>query len=135
MNRAPFGKLKTLGTAGPRVRFGSMPFPADDSAERMYAGQCAALNLEAVPQYRFAADDGRAWRADFAFLAARVLVEIDGGIWTRGAHGRPTDIVRNMRKQNHAARMGWRTLRFSPEDVRSGLALEETCAALRWRFK
>lgn len=71
-------------------------------------------------QYRFAKELGREWRADFAFVAERVLVEIDGGIWTQGAHGHPTDLVRNMEKRNDAVLLGWWLLAFPTRDVKGG---------------
>jgi len=66
----------------------------------------------------------RKWRADCVFPDYKLICEIDGGIWIRGAHGHPTDIIRNMTKQNDAMLLGFTVLRFTPAEVRSGHAVE-----------
>jgi very-short-patch-repair endonuclease len=62
-------------------------------------------------EFRFAPP--RKWRADWGFPEYHVLVEVDGGVWLKhgGRHG--TDQDRD--KLNHAAALGYRVLRFSPE--------------------
>lgn len=54
----------------------------------------------------------RRWRADFAFVDERVLVEIEGGVWTRGRHTRGRGFVRDCEKYNAATLAGWAVLRF-----------------------
>jgi very-short-patch-repair endonuclease len=68
------------------------------------------------------------WYFDFAFVSFKVLVEIDGGIFRPGggAHSHPVDITRNMSKQNDAALAGFVTLRFTPQEVKSGHAIAFT---------
>jgi very-short-patch-repair endonuclease len=62
-----------------------------------------------VAEYQFAWP--RRWRFDFAFVAERVAVEMDGGQWVAngGRHNRDSD----RDKLNQAAALGWRVLRFS----------------------
>jgi len=94
--------------------------------ERLFAHQCAAVGIAApIPQYQFARELGRLWAADFAWPDLKLLVEIEGGIHKRGggAHSRPMGILRDMEKSNHAVLLGWRVLRFSTDQVRSGDAL------------
>ena len=71
--------------------------------------QHAGISAGVQPEYRFA--DPRRWRFDFAWPAARVAVEFDGGQWVLlgGRHNRDSD----REKLNHAAALGWRVLRFS----------------------
>ena len=40
-------------------------------------------------EYRFRHE--RRWRADFAQMEARVLIEIEGGIWVNGRHNHARD--------------------------------------------
>jgi very-short-patch-repair endonuclease len=83
-------------------------------------------------EYRFAQSAmGREWEWDIAYPERLVAIEVDGGIWVQGAHAHPTTIIRNMEKRNWAARLGWRVLAFSPDQVRSGVALAFTEGLLR----
>ena len=66
---------------------------------------------------------GRKWRWDFAWPSKRLAVEIQGGIWTRGKHGRGSGIVNDMDKLNAATLAGWRVLQFANTHVRSGEAV------------
>lgn len=65
----------------------------------------------------------RMWRFDAAIPDFKLLVEVDGGVWTRGAHGHPLDITRNMAKRNDAALAGYFVLAFEPRQVKSRLAI------------
>lgn len=67
-------------------------------------------------EYPFAAEMRRRWRFDWAFPAYKVAVEVDGGQWQAhgGRHSRDTD----RDKLNHAAMLGWRVFRFSPQMLR-----------------
>jgi len=85
-------------------------------------------------EYRFAQEaNGRQWRWDIAFLEPRLAVEVDGGIWVKGAHGHPTTILRNMEKRNWGARLGWRVVCFTPDEIENGQALAFIEACLRSR--
>lgn len=75
------------------------------------------------PQLEFKFHPERKWRFDFAWLqegldgVARVALEVEGGIWTGGAHGRGSGIARDIEKYNAAAVCGWRVLRCQPKDL------------------
>ena len=64
-----------------------------------------------VTEYEFAASIGRRFRFDWAWLAAKVAVEVDGGQYAYRGGRHATDADRE--KLNFAAAMGWRVLRFS----------------------
>jgi very-short-patch-repair endonuclease len=82
-------------------------------------------------QYLFA-QPRRKFRADFAWPARLVYVEIDGGTWSRGRHVRGAGFARDCEKLNLATVLGWRGLRFTPGMI-GGAAVETVRAALAWQ--
>lgn len=72
-------------------------------------------NVEYVREHRF--HPPRKWRFDVAFLDAKVAVELEGGIWTRGRHVRPKGYKNDMEKYNAAQADGWVVLRFCANDI------------------
>jgi very-short-patch-repair endonuclease len=82
-------------------------------------------------EYKFALPS-RQFRADFAFVAERVLVEVDGGQWH--AHGGRHNTDKDREKLNLAAALGYRVLRFSGAMLdRPDECAEVIKAALEWR--
>jgi len=71
-----------------------------------------------VAEYRF--HPTRRWRFDWAFLGARLAVEIDGGHWVRGrnSHHSPTGGSRDREKDRAAIMLGWRVLRYTTGDLK-----------------
>ena len=82
----------------------------------------AALWAEFVPELppvrEFCFHPTRKWRFDFAWPAARVAVEMEGGIWIGGGHTRGLIYAGNCEKYNAAAVLGWRLLRYVTNDLR-----------------
>jgi very-short-patch-repair endonuclease len=72
-------------------------------------------------EYRFAPP--RRYRADFAYPDQMLLIEVEGGVWTNGAHVRGGHYQSDCSKYNLAATMGFRVLRFTGDMIKSGLAL------------
>jgi very-short-patch-repair endonuclease len=96
--------------------------PIGNSAEQILAFQCIADGLtEFEQEYRF--DAKRRYRLDLAFPKQKVGVEINGGIFTQGAHGRPMNLLRDMEKANLLTLSGWRVLRYTPAQVKCGEAI------------
>jgi very-short-patch-repair endonuclease len=62
----------------------------------------------------------RRWRFDFACESLKIAIEVEGGAWTRGRHTRGTGFISDMLKYNRAATMGWRVLRYTPEQFSGG---------------
>jgi len=62
-------------------------------------------------EHRFHPD--RRWRFDFAWPAAQVAVECEGGIWTRGRHVRGRGFRNDCEKYNTATALGWRVFRVT----------------------
>ncbi|HAV5501241.1 TPA: DUF559 domain-containing protein [Acinetobacter baumannii] len=67
----------------------------------------------------------RKWRADFLITGTKILIEVEGGIWSGGRHTRGRGYIGDMEKYNSAAMMGFTVLRFSTEQVKSGLAVQQ----------
>jgi len=91
--------------------------------EDIFAAQLDSAGLTGyVREYQ--AIPGRKFRFDFAFMKERLLVEINGGTYSKGAHSTGTGINRDYEKGNLAVLNGWRVLSFDTKMVKSGAALE-----------
>ena len=112
-----------------RIRTARVPFALDR--------QCVLLGLpRPTAEYFFAAKqhltrDGlaqigqtkyRAWRIDWAFVPERLAVEVEGGYAAAGRHTRPSGFLSDLEKYNALAILGWRLVRVTPRQVRSGHA-------------
>lgn len=75
-----------------------------------------------TPEYRF--HPVRRWRVDYAWPDRKLAVEIEGGAWTGGRHTRGEGFLGDIEKYNALAYMGWRLLRFTPPQIKSGEFLE-----------
>lgn len=91
--------------------------------------QCRAVGLVApVSEYRF--HPVRRWRFDWAWPSLKVALEVEGGVFVKGRHSRGAGMVKDMEKYNAAAALGWRLVRVTPKQVRSGEALTSIEQAL-----
>lgn len=72
----------------------------------------------------------RKWRYDFA-LSKGILIDVDGAIWTQGHHTRGQGIEDDFEKMNEAALLGWRVLKFSTGQCKSGYAIETIKRAMQ----
>jgi very-short-patch-repair endonuclease len=90
------------------------------------------LRMTSVPapkrEYRF--HPTRKWRFDLAWPEQLVAVEVDGGGFVEGRHGRGAGLRSDSEKFSEAAAMGWRVLRVVPDHVDSGQALAWVMRAL-----
>lgn len=64
----------------------------------------------------------RKFMFDFAWPLDMIAVECEGGVWNMGRHTRPLGFISDCEKYNLAAMTGWRVLRFTEKDIRSGEA-------------
>lgn len=102
--------------------------------ERAYlAGVAIPLEVEGYPRPRAQVMliPGRRYRFDFAYLEARLAVEVSGQIWHKGAHTSGRGVTRDAAKANELACIGWRLLVFTPEMIADGTARDFTRRALR----
>ncbi len=59
----------------------------------------------------------RRWRADFAHLPSRTLIEIEGGIYVNGRHNRAAGFAADLEKYLEAALDGWRVVRLGQAEL------------------
>lgn len=59
----------------------------------------------------------RKFRFDYAIEEFKVAIEVEGGVFTKGAHGSITGILRDIEKYNLAAKDGWTILRTLPGKI------------------
>ena len=68
-----------------------------------------------VHEYRF--NPKRRWRFDFAHPASKVAIEIEGGTWVSGSHGRGARYGTDCEKYNAAILAGWQVFRLTTNMV------------------
>ena len=98
--------------------------PAGSEWEELFLLHLKADRLSPVREHQF--HDSRKWRFDFAFPAEKLAVEIEGGIYSGGRHTTGNGFKADCEKYNEAVLQGWRILRFTPDAVKSGRAIEVT---------
>jgi very-short-patch-repair endonuclease len=93
--------------------------------------QIRAMGLP-EPEREYRAIKGRMFRFDFAWTEPnhKLLVEVNGGTYTQGAHSTGQGIARDYEKANLAQLAGWRVLTFDCKAVKSGEAVEVVRRAL-----
>lgn len=103
--------------------------------ENTFAMQLDAVGLDGYAR-EYQAIPGRRYRFDFAFVSGKwqgknLLIEINGGTFTRGGHSTGLGIKRDYEKSNLAVKYGYKLLIFDSDMVKSGQALEFTEKMLR----
>ena len=83
---------------------------------RDFLANLAALRVPA-PTPEFVFHPTRKWRLDYAWPARKLALEVEGGVWSGGKHGRGSGIVKDMEKANGLALLGWRLLRVTPSEL------------------
>lgn len=77
------------------------------------------LKKEKLPipetEYKFCPE--RRWRFDYAWPKQKVAVEQEGGCWSYGRHTRGSGFIKDMEKYNKAVLLGWRVLRYTPDQM------------------
>ncbi|WP_239224983.1 DUF559 domain-containing protein [Acinetobacter baumannii] len=91
--------------------------------EVLLATHLRACKIGFEQEYKF--HPKRKWRADFLITGTKILIEVEGGIWSGGRHTRGKGYLGDMEKYNEAAAMGYTVLRFSTEQVKAGVAIKQ----------
>lgn len=82
-----------------------------------------------VREFKFAAPE-RNWAADFAWPEERVLLEVEGAVWSGGRHTRGSGYLADMLKYNSATLRGYKLLRCTPQQLCTSATLSLVRAAL-----
>jgi len=102
----------------------TMPRLGNDESTALFRALCKRAGLpEPVREYHFAKPD-RAWRFDFAWPDRGIALEVEGGIYSRGRHVRPSGFLKDMEKYNSAAARGWLVFRCTPQTLDSMTTVE-----------
>jgi len=96
---------------------------ARSEGEVTLATHLKAYGIEFEREFKFHSERG--WKADFHIIGKKILVEVEGGIWSGGRHTRGKGYISDMEKYNAATALGYQVYRFSTEQVKSGKAIEQ----------
>lgn len=66
----------------------------------------------------------RKWRFDYAIIDEKIAIEVEGGAFTNGRHTRGKGFIEDMAKYNEAVKLGWRLLRFTPDQLYTKTTLD-----------
>lgn len=97
-------------------------------AEFEFHLRAARLAFGCLSEFKF--HPTRRWRFDFAWPEKKLAVEIEGGVWTGGRHTRGKGFSEDCEKYSEAAVLGWRIIRVTGDQVRSGKAIQWVGRAL-----
>lgn len=103
----------------PKVKGEKVP----NEFEAKLARELKALKIDFEQEFYFHPD--RKWRADFHLIGKKILVEVEGGIWSGGRHTRGKGYIGDMEKYNAAVILGYQVIRFSTDQVKSGHAIQQ----------
>jgi very-short-patch-repair endonuclease len=86
-----------------------------------------------LPEREYECIPDRKFRWDMAWPEHKVAVEIQGGIWSKGAHSSGRGLLRDYEKLNLAQLHDWTVLFVAAEHIESGQAVEWIRDALELR--
>lgn len=88
--------------------------------EELLAWQLKAAGIEFEREFRPWIH--RRFRFDFK-LSGNLLVEVQGGIWTKGGHSTGIGISRDCEKYSMAVAAGYRVMPVTPNQIKAGQAI------------
>lgn len=83
-----------------------------------------------IPEEEYKFFPTRKWKFDFAYPDLMIAIEVEGGIWG-GRHTSGIGFQNDCEKYDVAALMGWKLLRFPPNMISSGVAIQFISLALQ----
>jgi len=95
-----------------RKKVSTKPLKAPSVLEARFMKLWDVLNGPPLErEYKFAPN--RRWRADFVQQEARILIEIEGGVWNSGRHLTAKGFLNDAEKYLAATLQGWTVLRLT----------------------
>jgi hypothetical protein len=70
---------------------------------------------ECIKEYRF--DTIRRWRIDYYFPELTLALEVEGGVYSKGRHVRPSGFIGDVCKYNAMTMMGIALIRVLPKEL------------------
>lgn len=100
-----------------RVRKGGVqPKGGTVVGDRLFLAILKQQGLPApTPEYQF--HPTRRWRWDWCWPDHKLALEVQGGIWAKGAHSSGVGIQRDIEKFSEGAALGWRLLLCEPKNL------------------
>lgn len=74
------------------------------------------------PEFRFAGELNRKFRADIGYPQEHLLIEIEGGNWTQGRHTRGQGYEDDCEKYSIASILGYTLIRVTYGMIQNGMA-------------
>ena len=116
MTTTESSKKKSLKSSQP-TGSSSLPKPRKESSlERKFKLIWQSVNGPSLEEeYKF--HPVRKWRSDFAHIESKVMIEIEGAVWTGGRHTRGAGYIKDCEKYNEAAFNGWAVISLTGSDI------------------
>lgn len=125
VEREPQAGKGAFPSSSPAAPAPTKPKPGHAAEDALCASLDSAGLVGYQRQYAFAKALGRRYQADVAYVAERLLCEVDGQV-----HSIKDKRERDCARDSIAAILGWRIIRATPKQVREGLAADWVRAAL-----
>jgi hypothetical protein len=113
-----------------QARSNPLRLPVQTSSAMSYLLLQMAHHMPPIPPWEAELEFSptRKWRADLAWPDHKILVEVDGAVFTKGRHTRGVGFEKDAEKLNAAALLGYRVFRFTPGMIKSNLAIRTLLA-------
>ena len=82
----------------------------------------ASHNVTLIAEYKYV--PCRKYKADYCIPEWRLLIEIQGGLFNKKAHGSITGLLKDIQRLNLATVNGFYLLRITPDDFRKTQCIE-----------
>lgn len=81
-----------------------------------------------LKEFKFHHD--RKWRLDYFIPEYKIAIEVEGGAFSQGRHTRGVGFINDMEKYNEVTKMGYRLLRYTPQQLLTAQPLKDIKAII-----